>query len=114
MPNMRDANVILGGQVIDVQDDVNRETGQFRGIKVSVLVAEDGEVGLAVVKVKTLSDTSLPIPRPAVGQSFAGVVRNAPWDVGGNSGMTTIFVRPVSTDDVDRILVHAALVPAKN
>lgn len=115
MPNMRDANVILGGQVIDVQDDVNLETGEFRGVKVTVLVAEGGEVGIAIVKIRTDRQTKqIPVQRPQVGQRFTGIVRNAPWDVNGNSGMTTIFVRSVSADDIDRLVADAGLVPAKN
>lgn len=116
MPQMPDASVIVAGQVLNVQRVTNRnKNDRDEGFKVSILNAdESGAVGLAIVKVRRAFENGeavgpTPISEPAMMSNVAYVVRNAPYEVEGNSGMTTAFVRLLSPNDLDKLISYANL-----
>jgi hypothetical protein len=102
MPNVADAPVALVGQVMTVQAVRDYETKLISGQKVLIMVANDGEVGFAEVKFTTEELVQYDI-QLAVLTTVAWWVRSAPWKMdGGNSGMSTRFVRTVNGGDIDR------------
>lgn len=113
MPALKDAPVLLTGQVIDTAIIKNRETDAFEGRKVTVMVAGDGDPGFAVVKLA--GDDGLH-NNPNHFEQVAWWVRNAPYDIsdGGrrNSGMSTRFLRSANEGDLDK-LVSAIQNPVK-
>jgi len=97
MPNVKDSPVVLIGQVIAVDDVVDFESKNVLGVKVTILSGD----GLAIVKQKNEQrfGDSLAVP----GDEVAWYVRQSPYSVDGNSGMSVAFVRTVTLGDIDRI-----------
>jgi hypothetical protein len=114
MPALKDAPVLLTGQVIDTAVIKNRDTEAFEGRKVTIMVADGAsDPGFAVVKI--VGDDAINL-NPNHFETVAWFVRNAPYDItdGGrrNSGMSTRFLRVANEGDLDK-LVSAVQNPVK-
>lgn len=115
MPQLKDAPVLVVGQVIDNTIITKRGTGEFEGRKVTVMVAGDGDPGFAVIK---LGVEDAQVFNPNHFDSVAWWVRSAPYDISDgnsrNTGMSTRFIRPANSGDLDGIhnVLNAAKVPA--
>lgn len=101
MPQLKDAPVLVIGQVIDTTVTTERGTGVVTGRKVTVMVAGDGDPGFAVVK---LSVEDSQVYNPAHFETVTWWVRSAPYDIkDGPSGMSTRFLRECNGSDLDRL-----------
>lgn len=96
MPSIKDAPVILTGSVMFYELTRNYETKEPTGAKVTIVSPD----GAAVVKLSVEESQTL---RPVTGQPVVWWVRNAPWTVESNSGMSTKFVRVVNVGDLDQL-----------
>lgn len=103
MPQLKDAPVIVSGQVIDNATLTDRQSGDYVGRKVTLMVVDPhGDPGFAVVK---FSDEEGRVHNPNHFDQVNWVVRSAPYDIkDGPSGMSTRFIREVNAGDVDRLL----------
>lgn len=105
MPTLKDAPVLVTGQVIDTAIIKNRETDAFEARKVTIMVAGEGDPGFAVVKL--VGDDGL-ANNPNHFEVVAWWVRNAPYDItdGGrrNAGMSTRFLRAANEGDLDKLV----------
>lgn len=100
MPNLKDAPVIVAGQIIDVAAYNKRDTQEREGLRVTIMAGD----GFAVVKCPDAELLPLGIfPKPF--ESVAWVIRNSPYSVDNNSGMSTRFVRVANDADLD--LIHS-------
>lgn len=104
MPQVKDAPVILAGQVISNTIKTDRASGEFKGRKVTVMVPGVDEPGFAIVN---FSAEEAAVYNPADYDRVAWYVRSAPYSVEGNNGMSTRFIRAVSEDDLDKL--HSGL-----
>jgi hypothetical protein len=114
MPQMPDAAVIVSGQVMNVIPIIGRDgddKGKNLGFTAHVIAPDEtGVVGLSVVKIKRDKDTNLTaIDAPALMENVAWVVKSAPYSVDGNSGMSTQFVRLLSSNDLDKLISYSGL-----
>lgn len=108
MANVKDAEVLIVGTALSVEEVTNRQTGEYQGRKVTLLTDEGG---VSIVKV-TPNDR---VDIPQRGQLVAWMIRNAPYDIEGNTGMSTRFVRAFSKVDEDAIArALASAAPAKS
>lgn len=114
MPNLKDAPVLLGGQVIDTSLSTNRATGEVTGRKVTVMAPEAGGPGFAVVNVKG-DDLHTVDPQP--GQSVLWMVRAAPYDISDgdrrNVGMSVRYLRTANEGDLDLLASYVSTHAAK-
>jgi hypothetical protein len=103
LPNIKDAPLILSGQVLMFDTLTDFETKAPTGAKVTVLTND----GVTVVKVRQEHLAAL---APIVGTQVVWYVRPTPYSIDGNSGMSVGFVRVVDYGDVDQLgsLVQAA------
>ncbi len=108
MANVKDAEVLIVGTALSVEEVTARDTGEYRGRKITLLTDEGG---IAIVKITPQDRVDI----PQRGQLVAWMIRNTPWEVEGNSGMSTRFVRAFSKVDEDAIArALASAAPAKS
>jgi len=103
---MKDAAVILSGLVIANDQRTVYETGEVTGRKVTVLATVDGESGIYNVNVSK-DDMRMFNPTPGV-DNVTIYVRSAAYQVEGNSGMSTRYLREVTDDDLEQIAQRIA------
>jgi len=112
MPNLKDAPVLVVGIVVTTDPIYKRdsEPKQLEGHKVTLMSGD----GFAVVKVtnEDIARAGILIPEPQ--QQVAWFIRNTPYSVDNNSGMSTRFVRVVNPQDAEIVahVVGIAPVPA--
>lgn len=99
-----DAPVIITGTLLTAEPipviENNKRTGEVSGAKATIMVAGDGEVGFARVK---LSDDDLRHLDLKPNSPISWVIVNRPWTMGDRSGMATGFLREVNGGDLDRL-----------
>ncbi len=92
MANVKDAEVLLCGTVLSIEETTDRETQKFTGRKITI-VTEEG--GVSVVKLAPEDRVTVPARKSEV----AWMIRNVPYKVGDNSGMSSRFVREFGVID---------------
>jgi len=99
MPKLKDAAMLVAGQVIDVETLTNRDTNVPEGARVTLLTGD----GFALIKVRQADY------RPDlfhVTGSYALMVRPLGWgDNNNGGGMSVSFIRYAEPGDLD--LVHS-------
>lgn len=102
MPNLKDSPVLVLGQILDLSPIMNRDTQKREGTKVMIMAGD----GFAVVKL-TIEDQATHNVVAELGRRVAWFIRNTPYSVEGNSGMSTRFVRLPNEDDLDMFVSTA-------
>jgi hypothetical protein len=96
MPLVKDAPLILSGQIIALDLTSDYETKAPTGAKVTILAGD----GMTVVKLKL---DALQAQKPIAGDAVVWYVRPVPYAMEGNSGMSVGFVRNVDMGDLDAL-----------
>lgn len=100
MVNVLDAELLIAGTVIAVTPVTRRETGEL--LSHSLLVMTSNGIG----KIKVVPEDKVTLPRQ--GEFVLWVIRNSAYEIEGNSGMSSRFVREVT--ELELTGYHAALV----
>lgn len=108
--SLPDAPQIVTGLVIANEEIIRRDTGEYDGQRIVIMSQSDGGAGFLRVKIDK-DDARVFSPKQGT-ESVAIWARSAAYDVGGNSGMSSKFVRTVTPEDLDA-LAQVVAVPAK-
>lgn len=101
-----DAPVIITGTLLVaepipvIDQTTNKRTGEVSGAKATIMVAAEGEVGFAKVK---LSDDDLKHLDLRPNMPVSWLIVNRPWAMGDRSGMASAYLREVNGGDLDRL-----------
>ncbi|MDI1338130.1 MAG: hypothetical protein PSU94_18265 [Lacunisphaera sp.] len=97
MPTLKEAAVVVTGQIIDIERLSNFETKAYDGLRVVIATGD----GFAQVKL-SIEDSEL--ARPAAGTSVAWLVRYGAWarEGSGNANTSCRFVRVVEEEFLGR------------
>lgn len=107
MPKVKEAAVAVSGIVLDIEHLKNFESKQPDGSRKVLVSTGDG---FAQVKFRA-DDANVSV---AFGEQVGWMVRFGAFarDGGGDAQATCGYVRPISEDDLDRLVSSARLAPA--
>jgi hypothetical protein len=108
--SLPDAPQIVTGLVIANEELTDRQTGEYQGQRIVIMSQTDGAATFLRVKIDK-DDARLFNPTQGV-DTVAIWARSAAYDVGGNSGMSSKFVRRVTPEDLSALALVVE-VPAK-
>lgn len=110
--SLPDAPQIVSGLVIANEELSDRNTGEYQGQRIVIMSQVDGSASFLRVKV---DKDDARVFNPTAGVEHVAVwARSAAYDVGGNSGMSSKFVRRVTPEDLDAIGSVVAATPSKS
>lgn len=107
MPVLKEAAVLVAGQVMDIENLKNFQTKEYDGKRVVVATTD----GFASVKLSVDEAAANPVEHFS---SVAWLVRYGAWAKGeGNAQTTCRFVAPVNENDLDRYASLASSLASK-
>lgn len=108
MPNLKEAAVIVAGQIMDIEPQFDyvdgARTSKVKGQR--VIVATGNADGFASVSIRSEDFAEI---LPALFDRVAWVVRYSAWSRNDNAQNSCSYVRRVTPDDVDRVYSASGL-----
>lgn len=107
MPALKEAAVIVTGQIMDIEPQYDYADGKrTQNVKGQKVILATGTDGFAAVTVKNEDFSALKV---GLFDRVAWVIRYGAWSRNDNAQNSCTFVRTVSPDDLDRLVSSSGL-----